>query len=89
MIRTRQSARFPAALPDRASPAKTPRIIDQDGLADLFVMSRATTERLVAKSDIPKMDVSPPGARRRHIWRFDVEEVLAWARGRARKGGAA
>ncbi len=63
------------------------QLVDLDGVAALLAVSRSTAERLIATTDIPKIDLAPPGARRRHLWRFDPASVLAWARSRGNGNG--
>lgn len=63
------------------------QLVDLDGAAQLLAVSRSTMERLIVASDVPKIDLAPPGARRRHLWRFDPASILAWARSRGNGAG--
>ncbi len=64
-------------------PTKKAKYISIADMAALLGVSQNTIRRLVALTDIPHVDLTRPGCRRKRLLRFDADEVIAWAEGRA------
>ncbi len=62
-------------------------VVDAAGAARALGISRATFDRLSLLPGFPKLDLTPPGARRRHVFRYCIPDVISWARERGKLTG--
>lgn len=83
--KSESDSRFPLATPTRAVETDhvTEPFVDAQQAANFLKLHPKTLLRLARHGSIP---AHPLTGRRRHIWRFLLSELDAWARGRLDSG---